>query len=76
MAVPKMAQTDDALLIQVDLGLTLICTFVPRQLTRNQMISLFPESWITKYESLHQVVQPIQSNNPLFIMKESGEVET
>ena len=74
MAVPKMAQTDDALLIQVDLGLTLICTFVPRQLTRNQMISLFPESWITKYESLHQVVQPIQSNNPLFIMKESGEV--
>ena len=76
MVVPKMAQTDDALLIQVDLGLTLICTFVPRQLTRNQMISLFPESWITKYESLHQVVQPIQSNNPLFIMKESGEVET
>ena len=74
MAVPKMAQTDDALLIQIDLGLTLICTFVPRQLTRNQMISLFPESWITKYESLHQVVQPIQSNNPLFIMKESGEV--
>ena len=74
MAVPKMAQTDDALLIQVDLGLTLICTFVPRQLTRNQMISLFPESWIMKYESLHQVVQPIQSNNPLFIMKESGEV--
>ena len=74
MAVPKMAQTDDALLIQVDLGLTLICTFVPRQLTRNQMISLFPGSWITKYESLHQVVQPIQSNNPLFIMKESGEV--
>ena len=30
MAVPKMAQTDDALLIQVDLGLTPICTFVPR----------------------------------------------
>ena len=74
MAIPKMAQTDDALLIQVDLGLTPICTFVPRQLTRDQMISLFPESWITKYESLHQVVQPIQSNNPLFIMKESGEV--
>ena len=76
MAVPEMAQTDDALLIQVDLGLTPICTFVPRQLTRDQMISLFPKSWITKYESLHQVVQPIQSNNPLFIMKESGEVET
>ena len=44
-----MAQTNDALLIQVDSGLTPMCTFVPRQLIRDQMISLFPESWITKY---------------------------
>ena len=76
MAVSEMAQTDDALLIQVDSGLTLMCTFVPRQLTRDQMISLFPESWITKYEALHQAVQPIESNNPFFIRKENGEVET
>ncbi|KAL0008281.1 hypothetical protein SO802_009783 [Lithocarpus litseifolius] len=33
MAVPAMAQTKDALLIQVDLGMTPMCTFVPRQLT-------------------------------------------
>ena len=76
MAVPKMTQTDDALLIQVDSGLTPMCTFVPRQLTRDQMISLFLESWITKYEALHQAVQPIESNNPFFIKKENGEVET
>ena len=76
VVVPEMAQTNDALLIQVDLGLTSMCTFIPRQLTRDQMTSLFPESWITKYESLHQVVQLIQSNNPFFIMKENGEVET
>ncbi|KAK9997964.1 hypothetical protein SO802_017567 [Lithocarpus litseifolius] len=40
------------------------------------MISLFSESWITKYESLHQAIQPIQSNNPFFIRKENGEIET
>ena len=40
------------------------------------MISLFLESWIMKYKSLHQVVQPIQSKNPFFIRKENGEVET
>jgi len=40
------------------------------------MTSLFPESWITKYEMLHQVTKPIQSNDPLFIRKENGEVET
>ena len=28
-------KTNDALLIQVDLGLTLMCTFVPKQLTRD-----------------------------------------
>ena len=39
------------------------------------MTSLFPESWITKYEELHQAVKPIQSNNPFFIRKENGEVE-
>ena len=30
VAVPKIAQTNDALLIQVDLGLTPMCTFVLR----------------------------------------------
>ena len=47
MAVSEMAQTDDALLIQVDPGLTPMCTFVPRQLTRDQMTFIFPESWIS-----------------------------
>ena len=74
MAVPDMAQSNDALLIQVDLGMTLMCTFVPRQLNREQMTSLFPESWITKYEMLHQATKPIQSKNPLFIRKENGEI--
>ena len=46
MAVPNMAQSNDALFIQVDLGMTPMCTFVLRQLTRDQMTSLFLESWI------------------------------
>ena len=76
MAVPNMAQSNNALLIQVDPGLTPMCTFVPRQFTKDQMTTLFPESWITKYEILHQVIKPVRSNNPFFIRKENGEVET
>ena len=60
-----MAQTNDALLIQIDPRLNPMCMFVPRQLTRDQMTSLFLESWITKYEELHQAVKAIQSNIPL-----------
>ena len=63
MVVLAMAQTKDALLIQVDPGMTPMCTFVPRQLTGGQMTSLFPDSWITKYEALHHTVKPIQTNN-------------
>ena len=76
MAVPDMAQSNDALLIQVDPGLTPMCTFVLRQLTRDQMTTPFPKSWITKYEMLHQAIKPVQLNNPFFIRKENGKVET
>ncbi|KAK4599154.1 hypothetical protein RGQ29_009283 [Quercus rubra] len=76
MAVPDIAQSNDTLLIQVDPGMTPMCTFVPRQLDKDRMMSLFPESWITKYEMLHQATKPIQSKDPLFIRKENGEVET
>ena len=76
MVVPNIAQSNDALLIQVDPGMTPLCTFVPRQLNKDQMMSLFPESWITKYEMLHQATKPIQSKDPLFIRKANGEVET
>ena len=76
MAVPDMAQTNDALLIQVDPRMTPMCMFVPRQLIKDQMTSLFPKSWITKYEALYQKIKLIQSNNPFFIRKESGKVET
>ena len=40
------------------------------------MTSLFPESWITKYEMLHQATKPIQSNDLFFIRKANGGVET
>ena len=37
MAVPDIAQSNDALLIQVDPGMTPMCTFVPRQLDKDRM---------------------------------------
>ncbi|KAL0010874.1 hypothetical protein SO802_005982 [Lithocarpus litseifolius] len=76
MAVPYIAQSNDALLIKVDPGTTPMCTFIPREFNRDQMTSLFPESWIMKYEMLHQATKSIKSNDPFFITKENGKVET
>ena len=42
MAILDIAQFNDALLIQVDPRMTPMCMFVLRQLTRDQMTSLFP----------------------------------
>jgi len=42
MVEPNIAQSNDALLIQVDTGMTPMCTFVLRQLNKDQMTSLFP----------------------------------
>ncbi|KAL4653421.1 hypothetical protein ACB092_01G301900 [Castanea dentata] len=59
----------------VDPGMTPMCTFVPRQLNKDQMKKLFPESWITKYETLHQASQLIQSNTPFFIRNQNGDAK-
>ena len=71
-----LAQSNDSLLIKVDPVMTPMCTFVPKQISREQMTSIFPESWITRYEMLHQASKPIQSNERFFIKKANGEVET
>ena len=59
MALLDLAQSNDAVLIKVDLVMTPMCTFVPKQISREQMTSIFPESWITRYEMLHQASKPI-----------------
>ena len=40
------------------------------------MTFLFPGSWITKYEVLHQAIKLVQLKIPFFIRKENGDVET
>ncbi|KAK9287575.1 hypothetical protein L1049_015996 [Liquidambar formosana] len=41
----------------------------------NQLTKLFPTSWVTKYESMHQAAKPTLATDPLFIRKENGSVE-
>ncbi|KAK9282001.1 hypothetical protein L1049_004912 [Liquidambar formosana] len=75
VAVPDLSQSNNALLIQVDSHLPPSCTYVPRQLTRDQLTKLLPTSWVTKYESMHQVAKPTLSTDSLFIRKENGSIE-
>ncbi|KAJ0526512.1 hypothetical protein HanRHA438_Chr09g0406761 [Helianthus annuus] len=49
----------DALLIDIDSNATPTCTYVPKQLSREELTKLLPEKWITNYEQIHQA--PVQT---------------
>nr|GEZ37896.1 putative zinc finger, CCHC-type [Tanacetum cinerariifolium] len=72
--VPGQENAGKALLIDVDSNATPTCTYVPRQLSRDELVKLLPEKWITNYEQIHQA--PVRSTSaPEFVRHENGLVE-
>ncbi|KAJ0888866.1 putative viral movement protein [Helianthus annuus] len=64
----------DALLIDIDSNATPTCTYVPKQLSREELTKLLPEKWITNYEQIHQA--PVQTTTaPNFVRHQDGQVE-
>ncbi|GJZ87937.1 putative zinc finger, CCHC-type containing protein [Tanacetum coccineum] len=59
--VPGQDNAGDALLIDVDSNATPTCTYVPRQLSRDELVKLLLEKWITNYEQIHQA--PVRSTS-------------
>ena len=55
---------ENALLIRVNEKNSALCTHVPRQITKSELIQLLPNSWITDYEDLHtRANEPLESSN-------------
>nr|GEZ91791.1 putative zinc finger, CCHC-type [Tanacetum cinerariifolium] len=72
--VPGQDNAGYALLIDVDSNATPTCTYVPRQLSRDELVNLLPEKWITNYEQIHQA--SVRSTLALeFVRHENGLVE-
>ncbi|KAL8233836.1 hypothetical protein R6Q59_019936 [Mikania micrantha] len=66
--------TRDALLLDIDSNATPTCTYVPKQLSREELIKLLLEKWITKYQQIHQT--PVQTTTtPEFVLHQNGLVE-
>ncbi|KDP40405.1 hypothetical protein JCGZ_03884 [Jatropha curcas] len=57
----------DALYIFADGGPTPTIVQTPRQLPREELEKLIPSAWITNYEKLHQLPQPVQQQDPIFV---------
>ncbi|KAL2498669.1 Uncharacterized protein Adt_24219 [Abeliophyllum distichum] len=60
--------TEDALFLQMETDHP-SCIYVPRQIPRNELLKLIPDTWLTSYEQHHQNsknAQPIQSTTHHF----------
>ncbi|KAI4387823.1 hypothetical protein MLD38_000222 [Melastoma candidum] len=50
------------------------CLHIPRQISKNELLKLLPEKWVTNYEQLQQHVRPIQSRESRFIKEKDESV--
>ncbi|GJZ43210.1 hypothetical protein Tco_0590465 [Tanacetum coccineum] len=58
----------------VDSNATPTCTYVPKQLSKDELVKLLPEKWITNYEQIHRA--HVRSTSALeFVRHENGLVE-
>ncbi|XP_059284770.1 uncharacterized protein LOC132038062 [Lycium ferocissimum] len=61
---------ENALLLKVDAtNGTTMCTQIPKQLSREELIKVLPDTWVTNYEKLREHVEPLQSSAPTFSKK-------
>ncbi|KAI4372556.1 hypothetical protein MLD38_010771 [Melastoma candidum] len=69
-------EANDALIITADYHhvKSPTCLHVPRQISRNELLKLLPEKWVTNYEQLQEHVKPIQSSESRFIKEKDGSV--
>ncbi|ESQ50197.1 hypothetical protein EUTSA_v10002254mg, partial [Eutrema salsugineum] len=67
--------TGDSLLIQLKSQHIPSCIHIPKQLPREDLGKLLPESWVTNYEKLHQSSIPIQSVDSSIYRRKNGAIE-
>ncbi|ESQ51076.1 hypothetical protein EUTSA_v10022984mg, partial [Eutrema salsugineum] len=51
------------------------CIHIPRQIPREELVKLLPESWVTNYEKLHDNSVPIQSVDSSIYKRKDGAIE-
>ncbi|KAL2532594.1 hypothetical protein Adt_05945 [Abeliophyllum distichum] len=69
--------TEDVLFLQLETDQP-SCTYVPRQISRSELLKLIPETWVIGYEQHHQASQnckPIQFSTNYFGRNSYGQVE-
>nr|XP_009761757.1 PREDICTED: uncharacterized protein LOC104213899 [Nicotiana sylvestris] len=66
---------ENVLLLNIDAtkGNTM-CTQIPRQISRYELVKIHPDSWITNYENLRELEESLQSGEPTFTKRNDKTV--
>ncbi|XP_012487748.1 uncharacterized protein LOC105800939 [Gossypium raimondii] len=67
--------SEDSLLISVNTREEPHCVHVPKQISKQELLNLLPEKWVTNYEHIHQHDQPIRSTKSQIITRADGTSE-
>lgn len=73
LTVPN--ETDEALLINIDSTQVPSSVHIPRQISRQGLMNLLPETWVANYVQRHQQPTPIQSIDSIFSKNSQGQAK-
>ncbi|KAM7510366.1 hypothetical protein LguiB_009241 [Lonicera macranthoides] len=71
------SSTSEALMLTIDSDASHTAKYVPRQLTRAELVTLLPEVWVTSYEKLQEQnnTEPLQQSDPTYLRKADKQIE-
>ncbi|KAK1392715.1 hypothetical protein POM88_011771 [Heracleum sosnowskyi] len=73
LSLPR--DTDEALFLEIDVQSNSSCIHLPKQIPKDELVKLLPESWVTHYEKIRRDNQPIHSVKSSFFRKKDGAVK-
>ncbi|KAM7489723.1 hypothetical protein LguiB_027207 [Lonicera macranthoides] len=71
------SSTSEALMLTIDSDASHTAKYVPRQLTRPELVKLLPEVWVTSYEKLQEQTntEPLQQTDPTYLRRADKQIE-
>ncbi|EOY20719.1 Polyprotein-like protein, partial [Theobroma cacao] len=67
--------SNNALVLTINTSQALICSFVPKRISKEDFAKLLLEKWITNYENLQEAIISIQFTKINFTKKADGTIE-
>ncbi|KAM7505351.1 hypothetical protein LguiB_004255 [Lonicera macranthoides] len=71
------SSTSEALMLTIDSEASHTAKYVPKQLTRAELVTLLPEVWVTSYEKLQEQnnTEPLQQVDPTYLRRADKQIE-